>query len=27
VQLASERKDFGPAFTQWLKDFVKTLGN
>ena len=19
--------DFGPAFTQWLKDFVKTLGN
>ena len=27
VQLASERKDFGPAFTKWLKDFVKTLGN
>ena len=27
VQLATERKDFGPAFTKWLKEFTKNLGN
>lgn len=26
VQLAAQREDLGPAFTAWLREFVKTIG-